>query len=206
MLKRWFGREKRPAAAVMPTTSASGAWGPPRTPYRDYFHFHLYAVTAGDLEPALRRTYLAGAIPATPALVLVSRDAWTSGYVEPGLARRVGFNRLAAELAHALDTWVIAYRIYAEEGMDVHYFQGAAHLNRLALSGDTLLDEPLTPERFAPLADVTACLPRPEEQHPLDFHFRLLAALGIPDTALTWEEALARHQAGAWADSRLLSG
>jgi|GEM_PF-2146154 len=206
MLKRWFGRAQKPATAAIPTASAAVAWGPPQTPYRDYFNVHLYAVAIGDLEPALRRTYLAGAVPATPALVLVSGDAWTSAYVEPGLARRVGFNRLASELAHALDTWVIAYRIYAEEGMDVHYFQGAAHLDRLALSGDTLLDEPLTPELFAPLADVTACLPRPQGQHPLDCHFRLLAALGIVDAALTWAEALARHQAGAWAGSRLLSG
>lgn len=206
MLRRLFQRQKPPSAEDPAASREPAGWQPPQTPYLNYFNVHFYGVTPERLEPALRRTYLAGAAPGAPAALMVAQGDWTSVYVEPGLALSVGFNRLASELARALDTWVVGYRIYAGEGMDVHYFRGDAHLDGLALSGETLVSEPGSAEPFAALADVRGVVPRPTAQHPLDFHFALLAALGIREAALAWEGALERHRSGAWPQSRLLAG
>lgn len=206
MLRRFFQRPKPPSAEEPTPPRRAVGWQPLQTPYLNYFNVHFYRVTPEQLEPALRRTYLAGAAPRAPAALMVAQGAWTSVYVEPGLALSVGFNRLASELARELDTWAIGYRIYAGEGMDVHYFRGDAHLDGLALSGETLVNEPTSAELFAALADVSGVVPRPAEQHPLDFHFALLGALGVREAALTWEAALEQHRSGAWAQSRLLVG
>lgn len=206
MLKRLFQRKKARSPMEPVSPQEAIAWQPPRTPYASYFNVHFYRVAPDRLEPALRRTYLAGAAPAAPAAVMAPQGDWTSVYVEPDLAMSVGFNRLASDLARILDTWVVGYRIYAGEGMDVHYFRGNEHVAGLALAGETLVNEPTAADLFAALADARAVVPRPADQHPLDFHFALLAALGIREAALTWEEALARQRSGAWPEARLLVG
>jgi hypothetical protein len=208
VFKRLFGRDKTPPAS--PAHPRGPAWGQAQTPYQDYFNLHLHGIDAERLTPILRRTYLVSAQKGRPSILLAPAGAWITAFVEPELARRVGFNRLASETAHEIDDWVIAYRIYANEGMDVHYFHSANHLDQLALSEDMLAFEPSTAGLFGSLADVSALIPRSPEQHPLDFHFSLLAALGIGAAALTWDEALARHRAGTLGrtrgDSHLLDG
>lgn len=207
MFKKLFGRDKAPTPApANPVHRADPAWGEPLTHYQNYFNLHLHGVDPERLAPILRRTYLVSAEKGRPSILLTSNGAWVTVYVEPELAKRVGFNRLASEVAHDIDDWVIGYRIYAGEGMDVHYFQGADHLDQLALSEDALAFEPATAGLFSALADVSAVIPRPDAQHPLDFHFALLSALGVELAALSWEDALARHQAGTLGDSLLLVG
>lgn len=207
MFKKLFIRDKTPAPAPTGSIRPGGpAWSQPLTPYQDYFNLHLRGVDNERLEPLLRRTYLVSAERGRPSILLAGGETWLTAFVEPELAKRVGFNRLAADIAHEIDDWVIAYRIYAGEGMDVHYFHSANHLDQLALSEEMLAFEPTTAGLFAALADVSAVVPRSEEQHPLDFHFALLEALGIDLTALTWDEALARHLAGTLGDSHLLHG
>lgn len=207
MFKKLFGRDKTPSPAPAgPTHPRGPAWGQPQTPYQNYFNLHLHGIDAERLTPILRRTYLVSAEKGRPSILLAPARAWITVFVEPELAKRVGFNRLASEIAHEIDDWVIGYRIYAGEGMDVHYFHSANHLDQLALSEDLLAFEPSTAGLFSPLADVSAILPRPETQHPLDFHFAILAALGVGPAALPWDEALARHQAGSLGESLLLQG
>ncbi len=207
MFKKLFGRDKVPSPApANPVHRTGPAWGEPLTPYQNYFNLHLHGVDQERLAPILRRTYLVSAEKGRSSILLAGNGAWVTAFIEPELAKRVGFNRLASEIAHDLGDWVIGYRIYAGEGMDVHYFQGADHLDQLALSEDALAFEPATAGLFSALANVSAVMPRPDAQHPLDFHFALLAALGVELAALTWADALARHQAGMLGDSLLLAG
>ena len=206
MFKKLLGRDKTPAPPITPQVSRSGpAWGQPLTAYLNYFNLHLHEVDNDRVEPIMRRTYLVSADKGRPSILLSNKSPWLTVYVEPELAKRVGFNRLASEIAHEIDDWVIGYRIYAGEGMDVHFFHSANHLDQLALAEDALAYEPLTVGLFSPLADVSAIVPRPDAQHPLDFHFALLHALGIGNASLVWEEALDRHQTGTLEDSRLLA-
>ena len=64
--------------------------------------------------------------------------------------------------------------------------------------------EPMSAGLFSSLADASHLIPRRPDQHPLDFHFALLETLGVRSAPLTWEAALARHQAGAFPASWLL--
>lgn len=210
MFKRLFGG-KAPAPSASnsstgstPATAPGPAWSAPQTPYRSYYNVHIYDVPHERVVARLQATYLRSAQSGAAAVVLAEENRWCTAYVEPVLARRVGFNKLASEIAHDLDTWVIGYRIDAGEGMDVHYFQASAHLDQLALSEDDLAFEPMTASLFSSLTDASHLIPRRPDQHPLDFHFALLETLGIRNAALTWEDALTQHQAGAFLASWLL--
>lgn len=210
MFKRLLGgKAPAPPASTsskgsVPASTRGPEWGAPQTPYQDYFGVHIYDVPHVQVVSRLQATYLISAQPGTAAIVLVEENRWCSAHVEPLLARRVGFNKLASEIAHDLDTWVIGYRIYAGEGMDVHYFQGSSHLDQLALSEHDLAFEPMTAGLFSSLADASQVIPRRPDQHPLDFHFVLLETLGVRNAALTWEDALDRRRAGGFAASWLL--
>ena len=202
MLKRLFG-QKKPAPPPLPPTWAGPAWGAPQAHYQTYFNLHLYNLPLDVATTALTAKYLPAA-PLDPAILVQPQGAWITAYFAPELVAKVGFNKLAAEIAREHNTWLIGYRIYAEQGMDVHYFDRTEHVAGLALGQDELEREPLAPEIFADLADVRHIVPRAATQHPLDFHFALLHALGIQAADLTWVEALRLYENGALDGAQLL--
>jgi hypothetical protein len=206
MLKKWFNRgkketESQPAA---PPPAPRAQWEPPTIPDASYYNLHLHNATLDEAEQAIRDHYLLHGESGTPGALLSRQGEWVTAYLPEAIVRGVGFNRLASQIARERGDWVIGYRVYAAEGLDVHYFLGSEHLDQLAFSRDGVEFEPERPALFADLADVSAIVPRRAAQHPLDFHFALLQALGIRDAALPWDEALAGHEAGTLGDSRLI--
>jgi hypothetical protein len=205
MLKRLFGlgkkEEKAVPAAPVPVVPS---WGEPVLPFLDYYALHLHGLSLDEAEDAIRTHYLVQGASGTTGALLAQQGEWVTAYFPQQTVRGLGFNREANLLAREQGTWVIGYRIYQEEGLDVHYFHGTEHVEQLAFSQEGIEFEPTSPDLFAPLAEVSRVVPRVAGQHPLDYHFALLAALGIVDAALTWEEALARHDTASLGDSRLL--
>jgi hypothetical protein len=202
LFKRLFGGKPPPPPSPPPPTQVK--WSPPVMAYIDRFTLHFYKMPLVEVEAAVTAAYLPLALPG-PAMVLAQQGAWATAYVAPTLAQRAGFNKQAGQIAAQQDTWVIGYRIYQETGLDAHFFEGETHVAGLALSEEVLEWEPEDPLLFAAVADVTAVTPRPLRQHPLDYHFALLACLGVQDAALTWDEALARHAAGTLGTTKLLN-
>jgi hypothetical protein len=127
--------------------------------------------------------------PGSEAAMVVASGKWVTLYFPEAVVKGLGFNRIASQVAQALNTWVIGYRIFAWQGMDVHYFNDSTHVEQLAYTRNSIEFEPDSPALFAEVADVSAVVPRKPDQHPLDFHFALLAALGIENAACTWEQA-----------------
>lgn len=208
MLKRLFGRgkaeEKQPVAPAAPARAR--LWDAPLTPYCNYFALHLHGMTLDEAEQTVREQYLLHVEPGTVGALLAHQGAWVTAHMPESTVRGLGFNRLASFIARERETWVIGYRIFEWQGIDAHIFHGAEHVEQLAFAQNEIEFEPEAPALFADIADVSALMPRPATQHPLDFHFALLAALGIADAALTWEEAMARHAAGTLGASRLVMG
>lgn len=205
MLKRLFGRGKeKPEPPQSPPAPRARLWGKPEHPYVDYFALHLHGSTLDEAEPLVRDHYLLHREAGSAGALLVQQGKWVTVYVPEETVRGVGFNRVASLIAREREAWVIGYRIFEWKGLDVHYFHGAEHVEQLAFAQNEIEFEPEAPAPFASLADVSAVVPRPATQHPLDFHFALLAALGIQEAALPWAEALARHERGEWEGSRLL--
>jgi hypothetical protein len=207
MLKRLFGlgkKEDKSRPPVTPPPPAAPTFGEPTTPFLDYFALHLHDMTLEEAEAAIREHYLLQGASGTPGALLARQGAWVTAYFPETTVRGLGFNRQASIVARVHGDWVIGYRVYEEEGIDTHYFHGTEHVDQLAFSQEGIEFEPETPTPFAAFGDVSHALPRPATQHPLDFHFALLAALGIADAALTWEAALARHEAETLGESRLL--
>jgi hypothetical protein len=212
MLKRFFGRNKpQVAPPSLPSQWTRPAWQNAQTPYLDYFNLHLHGLDLDTSMRALEAKYLT-TIPTEPAIVVRQQGAWTTAYFSAKLVASVGFNKLAHEIAREHKIWLIGYRVYgvqegepeSEQGIDVHYFHGDDHVDGLAVGQGELEREPLDAATFAPLADVSGLIPRPENLHPLDFHFGLLAALGIQEAALTFEVALRRYEMGELKGARLL--
>jgi hypothetical protein len=204
MLKRLFGRNKpQSTQPTLPSTWKRVAWQSPQIPYLDYFNLHLHGLSLEETIRSLEAKYLNATVTA-PAILVWQQGEWINAYFSRDLVAAVGFNKLSSEIAREHDIWLIGYRIYAEQGIDVHYFDGGDHVAGLAVGEDELEREPLAAETFAALADVSHLMPRPETLHPLDFHFGLLEAVGIRDAALTWDEALRRYEAGELAGARLL--
>jgi hypothetical protein len=205
MFGRLFGRKKEQVSPPTPPPADLGpSWGASETAFENFFNLHFHGISLDETVRALEATYMPLAVDG-PNIVVADQGEWTTAYFAPELMARVGFNKLAGQIADARDIWVIGYRVYAGVGMDVHYFRGEDHVAGLAMADDAMEVEPANPAIFAELADVSALLPRPEKQHPLDFHFGLLAALGIADAALTWPQAQARHANGTLGESRLLA-
>ncbi|MCB0076650.1 MAG: hypothetical protein KDD73_04435 [Anaerolineales bacterium] len=188
MLKRLFNRRERPAPSVAPP--APLRWDAAQHSVRQSFALHLRGLALDDAAQQLRDGY-GYAIDASPAIVLLADGDWLTANFSRTLVSRIGFNRVASQIARDADIWLIGYRLFGDEGMDVHYFRGGDHLGALAVSGEEIEIEPETAALFAPLADVTRIVPRRATQHPLDFHIALLNGLGIDHAALGWEEALA---------------
>lgn len=212
MIKRLFSRKKNTPSPTPPSPpiEAGPAWGAPQTPYLDYFNLHLHRLDLTHTVAAIRQKYL-HAVPEEPVVVVEQQGEWCNAYFAPDLAMRPGFNKFSHEIAQTHDIWLIGYRIFAEQGVDVHYFAGDQHVAGLSLGDDELMREPSSPQIFAELDDntpskLTSVIPRPETQHPLDFHAALLQAIGIANPLLTWEEALTRHQGNGFANSELISG
>jgi hypothetical protein len=189
MLKRLFGIGKKqetpppPAAVVRPAL----LYDKPATPYENYFNLHLYRVSVAEVVAQIHEHYLHHVAAGTPAARVVASGDWVTVYFPEGVVKGLGFNRIASQVARSLETWVIGYRIFAWQGMDVHYFHGASHVEQLAYTKNQIEFEPDTPALFAPITDVSSVVPRRPDQHPLDFHFALLAALGIANAATTWD-------------------
>lgn len=201
MFKRLFGRKPPPAP---PPRWDTPTWGEPQVTFRNIFNLHLHTHDLDMALTALADRYLYAATNG-PALLLQPAGDWITAYCAPDLVAKVGFNKLAYEIASSQAIWLIGYRIYAAQALDVHYFAAADHVAGLAFSQDELENEPLQAATFAPLADVQGIVPRPASQHPLDFHFALLTALGITAANLTWAEALQQYEVGAFPAARLLS-
>ncbi|MBA3534296.1 MAG: hypothetical protein H0T73_20440 [Ardenticatenales bacterium] len=205
MLKKLFSFGKKEAkAAPVPPTPSVPKWSEPTIPFLDYYALHFHEMELDAAERAVREHYLVQGEAGTPGALLAKQGAWVTAYFPEKTVRGLGFNRQASFIAREQGTWVIGYRIYQGEGLDVHYFRSNEHVEQLAFSTEGIEFEPTDPELFAALGDGSLVLPRSATQHPLDFHFALLAAIGIADAALSWEEALARHEAAALGDSRLL--
>ncbi len=192
-----------PAAAPAPAWRGP-AWGAPEHSFRDIFNLHLHGTTLEQANQALAERYLYAG-PSGPAILLRPSGAWITAYFAPALVAKVGFNKLASEIAREQGIWLIGYRIYAAQGLDVHYFHADEHVAGLAFSQDELEDEPQDAAIFATLGDVTSLVPRRAEQHPLDFHFALLAGLGIGDANLTWAEAVQQYERGVFQSAQLLT-
>lgn len=205
MFGKLFGRKKEQVSPPIPPPADSGpAWSPPEAAFDNFFNVHFRDIGLDETVRALETHYMPLAVDG-PNIVAATQGDWTTAYFAPELMARVGFNKLAGQIAAAHDIWVIGYRVYAGVGMDVHYFRGEDHVAGLAMADDDLEVEPANPAIFAEMADVSKWVPRPEEQHPLDFHFGLLATLGIADAGRTWPEAQAQHAAGMLGESRLLA-
>lgn len=206
MLKRLFGFGKKPTPPPPPTLPPSflrPTWGDPQSRYLDFFNLHLHQLSVDEAVAELTAKYLTPT-PSTPVMLVYPHGEWVTVYCSPPFIATLGFNRLASDIARQREIWLIGYRVYANEGFDVHYFHRAEHVAGLAMGQGELEREPLSPEIFASLQDVSTLVPRPEALHPLDFHFALLEALGIHDAALTWEEALQKFEAGELPGAKLL--
>ncbi len=161
----------------------------PLPPYENYFNVHLYRVSVEDVVTQVREHYLHHVAAGTESAMVVQNGPWVTVYFPEAVVKGLGFNRIASQVARTLDTWVIGYRIFAWQGMDVHYFHGSTHVEQLAYSRNDIEFEPENATLFADIADVSSIVPRKPDQHPLDFHFTLLEALGIKNSACTWEQA-----------------
>ncbi len=191
MFGKLFGRKQAAPALKAPRLDLGPIWGEPLTPFADYFNIHFHALGLAATIRALETNYMPLAVTG-PSIVAAEQGDWTTAYFAPELMARVGFNKLASQIAAEHDAWVIGYRVYADVGLDVHYFQGEEHVAGLTMADDEVEIEPATPAIFAELGNVSAIIPRAPEVHPLDCHFALLAALGVHDAALTWPDAQAR--------------
>lgn len=195
MLKRLFGIGKKAESSPPPAPSSTRRtphlYDKPTTPYENYFNVHFYQVAVEDVIAQVREHYLHHLPAGSEAAVLVQGGAWVTLYFPEAVVKGLGFNRIASQVAQALGTWVIGYRIFAWQGMDVHYFKGATHVEQLAYARNEIEFEPEQAAPFAEIADVHAIIPRRADQHPLDFHFALLEALGIQNAPLSWAQAKA---------------
>jgi hypothetical protein len=197
MLKRLFGIGKKAEPTPSPTPSAarrvSQLYDKPTIPYENYFNVHFYRTSQADVMAQVRDHYLHHVPAGTEAAIMVQDGDWTTLYFPEVVVKGLGFNRISGQIAQALDTWVIGYRIFAWQGMDVHYFNGATHVEQLAYARNDIEFEPENATLFADIADVSDILPRKADQHPLDFHFALLEALGVQNAAVPWDQAKALY-------------
>jgi hypothetical protein len=193
MLKRLFGIGKKQEPVTLSTPPAARRvaqlYDKPTTPYENYFSIHLYQVSVEAVTAQIREHYLHHVAAGTGAAVILRAGEWVTVSFPEEVVKGLGFNRIASQVAHQLDTWVIGYRIFAWQGMDVHYFKGATHIEQWAYTRNEIEFEPDDPAVFAGIADVSSVVPRRPDQHPLDFHVALLEALGIHHAAVTWEQA-----------------
>lgn len=193
MLKRLFGigkkQETTPPPSVLPARQVAQLYDKPTTPYENYFNLHLYQVSEEAVTAQLHEHYLHHVATGIAAAVIVQEGEWVTVSFPEHVVKGLGFNRIASQVARTLDTWIIGYRIFAWQGMDVHYFKGEAHIEQLAYSRNEIEFEPDNPAAFADMADVASVVPRRPDQHPLDFHVALLKALGIRHASVTWEQA-----------------
>ena len=208
-MRKWLNQLRNrlsgsPPPAEVPVIEYGPTWSAPENHFRDIFNLHLHGVTLEQASKAVAERYLYAA-PNGPAILLRPTGAWITAHFAPSLVAKVGFNKLASEIAREQGIWLIGYRVYAAQGLDVHYFSAEEHVAGLAFGQDELDDEPQDAASFAALGDVTALVPRRAEQHPLDFHFALLAELGIGDATLTWAEAFQQYQQGILTDVQLIT-
>lgn len=206
MLKRLFGLGKKETPPASPAPARRPSLAAPTSPFEDYFALHVRDLPLDQVAEAVQEHYLLHVEADTVGALLSEQGGWVTAYFPRQTVQGLGFNRQASFLARARGAWVIGYRIFAGEGMDVHYFHGDEHVAQLAFAQGEIEFEPEEPAPFAPLADLSGIVPRPPTQHPLDFHLALLAALGICDAGLGWEAALARHVAGTLGHSKVLTG
>ncbi|MFN3331574.1 MAG: hypothetical protein ACK47M_03540 [Caldilinea sp.] len=202
MLKRLFGRSKQ-SLPTPPSLPVQPQWNEPHHRFQDYFNLHLHGLSMHRAIAELMEKYLSSP-SSNPVMLASPQGEWITVYCAPAHVARFGFNKLAADIARQCNIWLIGYRIYQNEGIDVHYFHGAEHAAGLAMGQGELEREPVSPKIFASLTDVSGIVPRPESQHPLDFHFALLAALGITMADLTWHEALQKYETEELPGARLL--
>lgn len=206
MLKRIFGLGKKAEPTPPPAPrKVAQLYDKPTIPYENYFNVHFYGVSLDQAKAILEEHYLHHVAEGTTAALAVAQGKWVTVYFPREVVQGLGFNRIASQVAQQLDTWVIGYRIFAWQGMDVHYFKGMQHLDQLAYSRNEIEFEPENPAIFAALANVSAIVPRNPAQHPLDFHFTLLAALGIHDAARTWDHALQKQNDGAFPSATIVT-
>lgn len=193
MLKRLFGIGKKPdpppPPSPPPAQRVAQLYDKPNTPYENYFNVHLHEVTMDEVVAQLREHYLHHVAVGTEAAMVVQDGAWVTVYFPEVVVKGLGFNRIASQVARTLETWVIGYRIFAWQGMDVHYFNGSTHMEQLAYAKNEIEFEPEDATLFADIADVSAVVPRKPDQHPLDFHFALLESVGVQNAAMTWDQA-----------------
>jgi len=213
MLKRLFGRDKKSTpAAQMPIPPSNEQlnlpqWNPPAHPWRTCFNLHLHGLAFEDALHTIADKYLppkAVGLSLPPSIVVLQDGAWVTASFAPEFVARIGFNKAASEIAAARSIWLIGYRTYVEEGIDVHYFHKRDHVAGLAYGDGTLEREPTDPSVFAALGDLSAIIPRPDSLHPLDYHYAILQSLGIRTGALTWADAVQGLASGAFAQARLL--
>jgi len=193
MLKRLFGigKKQEPPLPPAPPTArrVSQLYDKPNTSYENYFNVHLYRTSQEDMMAQVRDHYLHHVPAGTEAAIIVQDGEWTTLYFPDVVVKGLGFNRISSQIAQVLGTWVIGYRIFAWQGMDVHYFNDATHVDQLAYARNDIEFEPENATLFADIADVSTIVPRRADQHPLDFHFALLEALGVRNAAVTWDKA-----------------
>ncbi len=211
MLKRLFGFDRKPAStAPAPPTGTEynlPDWNPPVHLWRTTFNLHLHGLTFEDAAAAIASKYLppnAVGMSLPPSIVVLQDGAWVTAAFAPEYVAKIGFNKAAAELSRARSLWLVGYRTYVEEGMDVHYFHKGDHLAGLAYGEGMLESEPEDAAYFAPLADLSRIMPRPASLHPLDFHQAILQGLGIRTGELTWPDAVQGLANGAFVQARLL--
>lgn len=212
MLKRLFGRDKKPAASRTPLPPSNAElnlpqWNPPARQWRTCFNLHLYGIGFDDAVHTIADKYLppkAVGLSLPPSIVVLQDGAWVTAAFAPEFAARIGFNKAASEIAAARNLWIIGYRTYVEEGMDVHYFHHREHVAGLSFGDGALEREPVDPADFATLADLSQIIPRPDALHPLDYHHAILQSVGIGGGELTWADAVQGLASGLFAQARLL--
>lgn len=205
MLKRLFslGKQSPLPPPTLPTALTRPTWHNPHKRFQDYFNLHLHNL---DLEQAIKDltdSYLTPS-PSSPVMIVQEQGEWINVYCLPAFVATIGFNRLASDIAARRNIWLIGYRVYESEGIDVHYFQGAEHVAGLAMGQGELEREPVSAQIFADFPNASAVVPRLEPQHPLDFHFALLETLGIANADLTWQDALQKYEMGELPNACLL--
>jgi hypothetical protein len=213
MLKRLFGWDKKSASATQAPTPPTNAelnlpqWNAPVHHWRTCFNLHLHGLAFDDALHTIAAKYLppkAVGLSLPPSMIVLQDGEWITASFAPEFVARIGFNKAASEIAAARSIWLIGYRTYVEEGMDVHYFYKRDHVAGLAYGEGALESEPADPSLFAPLADLSAIMPRPDSLHPLDYHHAILQALGIRTGTLTWADAVQGLASGAFVQARLL--
>lgn len=213
MLKRLFGLDKKqPAASKTPTPPSDAAlnlpqWNPPMQRWRTCFNLHLLGLEFEDAVHTIANKYLppkAVGLSLPPSIVVLQDGAWTTAVFAPEFVARIGFNKAAAEIAATRGIWIIGYRTYVEEGMDVHYFRKREHVAGLAYGEGMLESEPEDAALFAELGNLAGIMPRPATQHPLDYHLAILHGVGIRSGELTWGEAVQGLAGGVFDQARLL--